>query len=132
MKYMLMMHTPSGGPYQIASWPREDFTRHIDFMRSFAAKIKASGEFVAAEGLAGPDLAKRVRAGKDGKPITDGVFPETKEFLAGYWIIDVESAEQAYQIAARASAAPGPGGVRGSQPIEVRPVLSGAPKEMFQ
>jgi len=49
-----------------------------------------------------------VRAGKDGAPITDGVFPDAKEFLAGYWIVDVESPERAYEIAARASAAPGP------------------------
>ena len=129
MKYILMMHTPSGGPYQLASWPREDFTRHIDFMKSFAAKIKASGELVAAEGLAGPDLAKRVRAGKDGKPITDGVFPETKEFLAGYWIVDVDSPERAYEIAAQASAAPGRGGVPLNLAIEVRQVMSAPPQD---
>ena len=81
--------------------------------------------FVATEGLAAPGEAKIVRAGKDGEPITDGVFPESKEFLAGYWIIDVESPEQAYKIAARASTAPGPGGKPGRMPIEVRQVLSG-------
>ena len=70
------------------------------------------------------DEAKIVCAGKDGEPITDGVFPESKEFLAGYWIVDVESPEQAYKIAARASAAPGPGGKPGSMPIEVRQVLT--------
>src|SRR6267142_578624 len=95
MKYLLMMHTPSGGPYQIASWPKQDIKAHIAFMVSFAKKLGESGELVAAEGLAGPDQAKRVRAGADGKPITDGVFPESKEFLAGYWIVDVESQERA-------------------------------------
>src|SRR4051812_10074338 len=74
MKYMLMMHTPSGGPYQIATWPKSDLMRHIEFMKAFARKLGAAGELVGAEGLAGPDQAKRVRAGKDGKPITDGVF----------------------------------------------------------
>ncbi|MFO7179801.1 MAG: YciI family protein [Pseudomonadota bacterium] len=128
MKYMLMMHTPSGGPYQIASWPREDIQAHIAFMKNFARKLTASGELVAAEGLAGPDQAKRVRAGADGKPITDGVFPETKEFLAGYWIVDVDSPERAYAIAAEASAAPGPGGVPLNMPIEVRQVMAGAPE----
>jgi hypothetical protein len=68
-----------------------------------------------------------VRAGKDGAPTTDGVFPESKEFLAGYWIIDVESAERAYQVAARASAAPGIGGAPMNMPIEVRQVMSGRP-----
>ena len=129
MKYILMMHTPSGGPYQIASWPREDLVRHIEFMKSFAKKLAGQGELVAAEGLAGPDQAKLVRAGKDGKPVTDGVFPETKEFLAGYWMVDVPSPERAYEIAAEASMAPG----RDAKPmhltIEVRQVMSAPPPE---
>ena len=82
MKYILMMNTPGGGAYQVASWPREDLARHLEFMKSFAKKLSASGELAAAEGLAGPDQAKRVRAGADGTPVTDGVFPESKEFLA--------------------------------------------------
>ncbi len=61
--------------------------------------------------------------------MTDGVFPEAKEFLMGYWIVDVESPEEAYRIAARASAAPGPGGIPGAQPSEVRQVMSSAPQE---
>jgi hypothetical protein len=68
-----------------------------------------------------------VRAGKDGKPVTDGVFAEAKEFLAGYWIVDVESAERAYEIAAEASLAPGPGGAPLYISIEVRQVMSGPP-----
>jgi len=130
MKYMLMMNTPSAGPYQVASWPKQDLQAHIEFMKGFARKLGEAGELVAAEGLAGPDQARRVRAGKDGKPITDGVFPETKEFLAGYWIVDVESAERAYQIAAEASAAPGPGGTPLNLAIEVRQVMSGPPKDL--
>jgi hypothetical protein len=129
MKYLLMMHTPTGGPYQIASWPQQDIKAHIAFMVGFAKKLKESGELASAEGLSAPDQAKRVRAGKDGKPITDGVFPESKEFLAGYWIVDVESPERAYQIAAQASAAPGPGGAPLNMAIEVRQVMSGAPKD---
>jgi hypothetical protein len=129
MKYMLMMNTPSGDPYQIASWPPQDIKAHIAFMKSFAEKLSKSGELVAREGLAGPDQAKSVRADKDGKPITDGVFPESKEFLAGYWIIDVESPERAYEIAAQASAAPGRGGAPLNMAIEVRQVMSGPPKD---
>jgi hypothetical protein len=131
MKYMLMMNTPGGGPYQIASWPQKDLKGHIEFMKGFAKKLGASGELVAAEGLAGPDQAKRVRAGKDGKPITDGVFPESKEFLAGYWIVDVESSERAHEIAAEASAAPGPGGAPLNMAIEVREVMSAPPKDLL-
>jgi hypothetical protein len=94
-------------------------------MRAFARELRDSGVFVAAEGLGWPDEARVVCAGKNGEPVTDGVFPESKEFLAGYWIVDVESPEQAYGIAARASAAPGAEGVPGSVPIEVRQVLGG-------
>ena len=130
MKYMLMMNTPGAGPYQIASWPRQDLVRHIEFMKSFVKKLGAAGELVAAEGLSGPDQAKQVRAGSDGKPITDGVFPEAKEFLAGYWIVDVESPARAYQIAAEASAAPGPGGAPLNMAIEVREVMSGPPSDL--
>ena len=129
MKYMLKMNTPGNGPYQIASWPHEDLVRHIQFMKAFARKLTAAGELVAAEGLSGPDQAKRVRAGNDGKPITDGVFPEAKEFLAGYWIVQVDRPERAYQIAAAASAAPGKGGVPLNMSIEVREVMSEAPRE---
>ncbi len=131
MKYMLMMNTPSGGPYQVMNWPKKDFQAHISFMMDFAKKLGASGELVAAEGLAGPDQAKLVRAGKDGKPVTDGVFPEAKEFLAGYWIVDVESPERAYAIAAEASAAPGPGGKPLNLGIEVRQVMSGPPQDLL-
>jgi hypothetical protein len=130
MKYMLMMNTPGGGPYQVASWPRQDLMRHIEFMKTFATKLGAAGELVAAEGLSGPDQAKRVRAGADGKPITDGVFPESKEFLAGYWIVDVDSPARAYQIAAEASAAPGPGGKPLNMAIEVREVMSAPPSDL--
>ena len=131
MKYMLMMNTPSGGPYQIARWPQQDIRAHIAFMFDFAKRLRESGELVAAEGLAGPDQARRVRAGKDGRPITDGVFPEAKEFLAGYWIVDVEGPERAYEIAAQASAAPGPGGAPLDMSIEVRQVMSAPPQDLL-
>ena len=127
MKYMMMMHTPSGGPYQIASWAPEDLRRHIEFMKAFARKLTGTGELITGEGLAGPDQARLVRAGADGKPVTDGVFPETKEFLAGYWIVDVESLERASALAAEASAAPGPGGKPMNMAIELREVMSGPP-----
>src|SRR5262245_48813324 len=130
-KYILMMNHPGKGPYQIASWPKEDISRHIQFMKSLANKLQASGELIAAEGLSGPDQAKRVRAGDDGRPITDGVFPESKEFLVGYWIVDVDSPERAYDIAAEASAAPGVGGKPLNMAIEVRQVMSGPPPDSF-
>ena len=130
MKYILMMSGTKTGWDTLGAWPKKDFQAHIAFMQGFTKALSQSGELVAAEGLAGPDQAKVVRAGKNGEPITDGVFPEAKEFLAGYWIVDVESPKQAYAIAARASAAPGPGGAPMNIPIEVRQVMSGPPEEL--
>jgi len=131
MKYILMMMGTKANFEWYAKWPKQDLEAQFAFMHAFNKELKDSGVLVATEGLAFPDEAKIVRAGSDGKPITDGVFPESKEFLAGYWIVDVESPEQAYKIAARASAAPGPGGKPGNMPIEVRQVMSEPPKEFL-
>ena len=129
MKFILMMNTMKanceGG---IMSWPKRDIEAHIAYMMQLNKGLMDSGELVSAEGLSFPDKARLVRAGKDGLPITDGVFPESKEFLAGFWIVDVASPERAYAIAAKASAAPGPDGVPLNMPIEVRPVMSAPPK----
>src|SRR5262245_16208910 len=146
MKYILMLTGTKAEFDWYSKWTPQDFAAQAAFMQAFNKELKDSGVFVAAEGLAFPDQARVVRAGRDGSPIvtkgvargvkdgapfvTDGVFPESKEFLAGYTIIDVESAEQAYKIAAKLSAAPGPGGTPGNIPIEVRQIMSGAPEEL--
>jgi len=132
MKFMMMMSFKTdqeSTAKSIMHWPQEDVKAHIQFMMNLNKKLKSAGEFVAAEGLAWPTQAKLVRAGKNGQPITDGIFPESKEFLIGYWIIDVESPERAYQVAAQASAAPGLGGEPLNMAIEVRQVLGGPPDE---
>ena len=132
MKFMMMMSFKADKESMaksIMNWPKEDIQAHIRFMKDLNKQLKEAGEFVAAEGLSWPEQAKLVRAGKDGAPITDGVFPESKEFLIGYWIIDVESPERAYQVAARASAAPGLGGVPLNMPIEVRQIMGGPPED---
>jgi hypothetical protein len=129
MKFMLMMNTPRGGDYQIMSWPQQDIEAHIAFMVDFNKKLTESGELVSAMGLTAPSQGKLVKAGKDGKPVTDGVFPESKEFLAGFWLIDVPSAARAYEIAAAASVAPGIGGEPLYMDIEVREVLFGPEKQ---
>jgi hypothetical protein len=129
MKYMLMMSSPREGFEAYMRWPKDVLQANIAFMIQFSQRLRATGELVSTEGLASPTQAKLVRAGRDGKAITDGVFPESKEFLAGYWLVDVESPERAYEIAAEASTAPGVG----DKPlqIEVREVLSGRPKELL-
>jgi len=125
MKYILMMNGTKANFAEYAKWSKKDMEANTAFMRTFSKQLKDEGVFVATEGLGWPEQAKLVRASKDGMPVTDGVFPESKEFLAGYWIIDVESPEQAYKIAARASAAPGRDGATGGLAIEVRQVLCG-------
>src|SRR6185295_4508951 len=111
MKYILMMNRRKAGFDAFGAWPPKDLQAHLAFIMGLDKELRESGELVCAEGLGFPSEAKMVRAGKDSVPITDGVFPESKEFLAGFWIIDVKSPERAYAIAARASAAPGIGGV---------------------
>ncbi|MFZ5892700.1 MAG: YciI family protein [Myxococcota bacterium] len=130
MKFMLMMNAPAGsGDWGLQNWSPDDFKAHIAFMKRFHKELKDEGVLVGAEGLAPPAQARVVRAGKDNRPeVTDGPFAESKEFLAGYWIVDVETKEQGYAIAARASAAPGPGGKPLNMPIEVREVMSGPPE----
>ncbi|HEY2406543.1 MAG TPA: YciI family protein [Polyangiaceae bacterium] len=131
MKFMLMMNAPRGtGDWGVQNWSPEDLKAHIGFMMGFNKELRSEGSLVGAEGLAPPGQARIVRAGKGSAPeVSDGPFAEAKEFLAGYWIVDVESAEQAYGIAARASAAPGPGGKPLNLAIEVREVMSGPPVE---
>jgi hypothetical protein len=131
MKFMLMMHVPAGQfDYQINSWSPDDFKAHIQFMRELNRELTKAGEFADAQGLAAPGEARIVRAGKNGVPaVTDGPFAEGKEFLAGFWIVDVESKERAFEIAAKASSAPGPGGKPLIIPIEVRQVMSAPPTE---
>ena len=127
MRYLLMMHTPRGsGEYQHHSWNPERWQAHMDHLMRLNAELKDRGELVGIEALTPPAQAKLVRARGAGMPAdTDGPFAETKEFLAGYWIVDVDSPERAYAIAAIASAAPGPDGSPLNMPIEVRQVMRG-------
>lgn len=126
MRYILMMHAPYGtGEYQVSDWSPEDLRAHIQFMMELNAELTETGELAGGEGLAAPGEARIVRAGASGEPVvTDGPFPESKEFLAGYWIVDVERSERAYEIAAKASLAPGPGGRPLHLALEVRQVMS--------
>jgi hypothetical protein len=120
MKFMLHMNVPKG-PYQMQGWSPEDIKRMVDFMHDVNRDLKAAGQLVMAEGLVGPDEARLVKANPDGSPsVTDGPFAESKEFIAGFWIVDVKNADEAYRVAARISTCPGPGGKPLFMPIEVR------------
>ena len=120
MKYILLMSGTKAGVDHYHAWSPKDIQAHMAVLQSINERLAESGEFVATQGLAGPNEAKVVRGEKNGIPVTDGVFPESKEFLLGYWIVDVPTPERAYAIAGQISTAPGPGGMPTNMPIEVR------------
>jgi len=124
MKYILLMTGTKAGVDTYRAWSEKDIQAHFAFLTCLNKELTESGEFVATAPLEPPEQAKVVRAGQDGAPVTDGVFPESKEFLLGYWIVDVESRARAYEIAAKLSGGPGPGGARLSMPIEVRQMMT--------
>ena len=120
MKYILLMSGTKAGVDRYHAWSQRDIETHMAVLRGITNDLTGSGEFVATQGLAEPAKAQLVRGEKNGLPVTDGIFPESKEFLLGYWIIDVATAARANAIAGRISAAPGPGGSPTNMPIEVR------------
>src|SRR6202012_395937 len=120
MKYILLMSGSAAGVDTYRAWSQKEREMHMAALGALAKELTESGEFVATQGLAEPGEAKGVRGEKNGMPVTDGIFPESKEFLLGYWIVDVATPERAYAIAAAISAAPGPGGIPTNMPIEVR------------
>jgi hypothetical protein len=122
MKFMVQMNV-TRGPYQMQGWAPEDVKRMVGFMNDLNTDLKASKQWVVAEGLVSPDQARLVTANGDGSPsVTDGPFAESKEFIAGFWIIDVKDADEAYRFAAKVSSCPGPGGKPLNMPVEVRAV----------
>ena len=122
MKFMVQMNVKKG-PYQMAGWSQDDVKRMVGFMNKTNAELKAAGQWVVGEGLVSPEEARLVTANQDGGPsVTDGPFAESKEFIAGFWIIEVKDADEAYRIAARISLCPGPGGKPLHMPLEVRQV----------
>jgi hypothetical protein len=128
MKYILLMNGTKAGVDTYLAWSKKDIDAHMGVLQSIHKELTESGEFVGTERLAAPDQARVVRGQKEGMPVTDGIFPESKEFLLGYWTVEVETADRAYAIAARISVAPGPGGVPTNMPIEVRQVMDRSPK----
>jgi hypothetical protein len=132
-RYLLVVNF-EGGVVEtpMEEWKPEEITAHLDYYRALHRELVASGELVASEVLAGPDLAKIVTSNGTAPVITDGPFQEFKEWLAGYQIVDVESEARALEIAAKLSAVPGPGGIATEQPIQVRQVMDDAPSDVAE
>ena len=126
MRFMLLQsygEVESNCP-PMTEWSPEDIQAHITFQQVLNAELTERGELVGAEGLAGPDQARFVVSDGVAAPVvTDGPFPESKELLAGYRTVDVDSLDRAIQIAAQISAAPGYQGEPVRAPIEVRQIM---------
>ena len=122
MKYMLMMHVGHDDGNEVLNWAPQDIKNLIEFPLTFDRELEENGEMVFNAGLSWPYQARIVRYDGGAPAVSDGPFPEAKEFLIGFWIVDCDSEERAYAIAAKASSSPGPGGAPMCIPIEVRPV----------
>lgn len=130
MKFMLMMQGTRAGWESMSTWQPREIEAHIRFMQRLYDELRASGELLLAEGLDMPANAKIVRAERADQPlVSDGPFAETKEFLAGFWLVEVATPQRALAIAAKASTAPGPRGAPMAIPIEVRQVMAPPPSE---
>jgi hypothetical protein len=127
MRFMLIQTYGRGDDETtpITEWSAEDIAAHVAFQVALNDELTRLGELVGAEGLAAPEAAKFVVWDGHGEPIvTDGPYVEFKELIAGYRLIDVETADRAVEIAARISSAPGAGGAPLRHPIEVRQVMT--------
>ena len=128
MKYLLLKHyrggpTPTVDCPPMDQWAPQEVDAHIKFMQDFAARLEQSGEFVDAQALA-PGGAYVRYDGEGRAPVTDGPFAETKDLIAGWMVIDVESWDRAVELAGELSAAPGAGGKPIFEWLEVRPFLT--------
>lgn len=129
MKYLLLKHYNGGPPQDFApmdQWSPQEISDHIQFMSDFAARLERTGEFVSADALA-PEGTYVRYDGEGRPPVTDGPFAETKELIAGWMIIDVDTYERAVELTGELSAAPGAGGKPIHEWIELRPFMSEPP-----
>ncbi|NYE09860.1 hypothetical protein BJ999_000156 [Actinomadura citrea] len=131
-KYLLLKHY-RGAPAPVndvpmEQWAPEEVSAHVQYMQDFIARLEGTGEFVDSQGLS-PE-GTFVRSDGEGRPpVTDGPFAETKDLIAGWIVIDVDTYERALELAGELSAAPGAGGKPIHEWLEVRPFLGGQPAE---
>ncbi|GAB3590861.1 YciI family protein [Angustibacter peucedani] len=130
-KYLLLKHY-RGGPTPVTDlppmdrWSPDDVEAHLQYMRDFATRLEGTGEYVDGQALS--QEGTFVRSDGEGRPpVTDGPFAETKDLIAGWMVVDVESYERAVELAGELSAAPGPGGEPIHEWLELRPFLDDLP-----
>jgi hypothetical protein len=129
-KYLLLKHY-RGAPAAVNDvpmdqWTPDEVSDHMQYMRDFAARLEGTGEYVDGQALS-PEGAWVRSGGEGGVPVTDGPFAETKDLIAGWMIIDVDTYERAVELAGELSAAPGAGGKPIHEWLEVRPFMAAPP-----
>lgn len=126
-KYLMLKHY-RGAPapandVPMDRWTPDEVSAHMRYMEDFADRLRETGEFVDSQALA-PEGSWVQYGGEGRPPVTDGPFAETKDLIAGFMVIDVDSHERALELAAELSAAPGAGGEPLHEWLELRPMLS--------
>jgi hypothetical protein len=129
-KYLLLKHY-RGAPapandVPMDRWAPAEIDAHMTYMQDFAARLEESGEYVDGQALA-PEGAWVRYDGEGRPPVTDGPFAETKDLIAGWMVIDVDTWDRAVELAGELSAAPGAGGKPLHEWLEVRPFLGAPP-----
>jgi hypothetical protein len=129
-KYLLLKHY-RGAPAPVndvpmEQWTPEELSAHIRYMQDFGARLEGTGEWVDGQALSPEGTFVRYD-GEGRPPVTDGPFAETKDLIAGWMVIDVETYERALELAGELSAAPGAGGKPIYEWLEVRPFLAAPP-----
>jgi hypothetical protein len=129
MRYMIIMEASqqhydamSGKTTAVPTWAPEELEAMYAFMNDLNKDLVARGEWVDGQGLTAPAHARRVTRVDGETVVTDGPYAETKEVLAGYWIVDVDSIDRATEIAAHVTTCPGPGGSVDGLPVDIRPI----------
>ncbi|MFD8226681.1 YciI family protein [Streptomyces massasporeus] len=108
------------------AWSEEELQTMFAYMGAINDDLSESGEFIDGQGLAEPAQTRHVTLGDDGKAvITDGPYSETKELLAGYWVLECESLERVTEIADRVARCPQPAGAP-DYPVVIRPIMDGS------
>ena len=129
-RYLLLKHY-RGAPEAVNNvpmdqWKPDEVEAHIRFMNDFAAKLERDGEFVDAQALSPDGVWVRSDA-NGGAAVVDGPFAETKDLIAGWMVIDVDTYERALELAGELSAAPGANGEPIHEWLELRPFMSEPP-----
>lgn len=117
MKYLLMIY---GNQEKWESLPAEEWPKVVAEQDAFNKRYMESGELLGAYGLADAANARLVRRVEGAPAVTDGPYLETKEYMASFYMLDVESEERALEIAA---AMP----IAAQDPVEVWPIHHEAP-----